>query len=384
MKNPITDKIPRLRQRARANGSWRIWWEPETAIRPLGFAVTELDEKRLTWSIREAKRLNKDVDTARVTGAAPSRASGDRSMSALITTYTHGRRFKKLAIKTQASYRSNLKLIDEKWGETSVLEFSKPIIVAWYETNYECRGKTQAVALNRMLSILFEFAETHGWRPENTNPARRIGAEIPKGRRRQGTWEETDALIEAAETLGWHNMAIGIGLSLYQGQRQTDVFLAKPTDFEWGNILKDNTLTSALIWTLRRSKRQNMGTTPIHAEISLKLAQLLLERDDDAPALLIDESTRKPYDANLFGKRFRAIRDEAAKKVPSLRDVQFRDLRRTFAKRAREGGSTIEDTADVLGNSAAKSPQLAEIYMASQLATTTRAVNAVTRPKGDT
>lgn len=60
--------------------------------------------------------------------------------------------------------------------------------------------------------------------------------------------------------------------------------------------------------------------------------------------------------------------------------LQFRDLRRTFAILSRSGGSTKDDTGDVLGNSSAVNPQLAEVYMPSQLDTASRAVDAIKRP----
>eukprot|EP00919_Chromeraceae_sp_WS-2016_P079842 GHVR01188887.1.p1 GENE.GHVR01188887.1~~GHVR01188887.1.p1 ORF type:complete len:110 (-),score=14.87 GHVR01188887.1:181-510(-) len=62
---PITDKVTGLRQRRRANGSWRVWWEPNQSARDLGFDAVELNADRATWSVREAKRLNEDVDRKR-------------------------------------------------------------------------------------------------------------------------------------------------------------------------------------------------------------------------------------------------------------------------------------------------------------------------------
>ena len=78
--------------------------------------------------------------------------------------------------------------------------------------------------------------------------------------------------------------------------------------------------------------------------------------------------------------RWDAIRAEAAKTVPSVAGLQWRDLRRTFGNLARRGGASKSDVADVLGNTAAENAELAEVYMAAQLETTARAVGAITRP----
>lgn len=74
---PIKEPPSRVRQRWRARANaWRIWWEPETALRELGFEPVELNPKRLTWSVREAKRLNGLVDQRRTGVATLARAGG--------------------------------------------------------------------------------------------------------------------------------------------------------------------------------------------------------------------------------------------------------------------------------------------------------------------
>jgi integrase len=376
---PIREKITGLRQRPRGDG-WRIWWEPHATAARLGFKPVELSETRLTWSKREAERLNREVKQAMQTGDKPTPKSGDRTMASLINTYMQSPQFKKLRPKTKQSYQSNLSIIDRKWGTENVTDFSKPIVATWYDANLEARGQWQAVSLNRTMSILFEFAERKGWRPENSNPAFKIRAKAPKGRARRLSWEESDALIAAAHKLEMPSMALAIGLSLYQGQRQTDVRKATPADFVWVTEANNQSLRRKLVWVLERSKRLTQGAMPIHTEILPEITQKLLDVPDDADTLLTDDSTGRPWSKDLFVKRFAAIRTEACKSCPSLHDVQFRDLRRTFGARARAGGATKDDTGDVLGNSAANNLELSEIYMAPQFETASRAVEAVQRP----
>ena len=72
-------------------GAWRIWWEPETTLRELGFEPVELDPKRLTWSVREAERLNGLVEAARSRGASATQGEKTgRTVKALIATDTKG------------------------------------------------------------------------------------------------------------------------------------------------------------------------------------------------------------------------------------------------------------------------------------------------------
>ncbi|MEO1024056.1 MAG: hypothetical protein AAFX07_00700 [Pseudomonadota bacterium] len=378
---PIPDKIMRLRQRQRANGTWRIWWEPEKAVRARGFEPVELDADRPSWSVRQAERLNRDVSRSNT----DTPRSGGRTIGDLIERYTASRKFRDLPETTQASYRKNLKLIDDKWGNQAVAYFTKSVMHTWYETLFEHSGQWQAKALIRMMSVMFSYAELIGWRQDNSNPCFRLGMKQPAGRKRTASWAELDALTAAADDLGHPAMALAVLLSALQGQRQTDVRLARAQDFDQVTLpaADGRDQETIWIWYWTRSKRQNAGIAPIHAELQPRLSAALDAHPVEFEELLIDAATGRPLSADLFQKRWAKVRDAAAKTLPSIAGLQFRDLRRTFGNFARAGGASIDDTADVLGNSAATSPALREVYMASQLDTSRRAIEAIKRPKDE-
>lgn len=375
---PITDKIASLRQRRRADGGWRVWWEPNASARKLGFQPVELNGDRPTWSAREAKRLNDDVDRKRRGDTAPARGSGGRTVDALIADYRHSVAFKELSDATRRSYAINLAVIETKWGPSNVVDFSKPILRTWYETVYSASGPAQALALIRMFSILMSHAEVRGWRAENTNPCFKLKMKAVRKRHRTATWAEFDALVQAAQSLGYHAVACGIVLATLQAQRQTDVINAKVAHFREVEVAGID--APVMIWELIRSKRENYGVMPIHPEAQPYLRMQLPVEGEDRTYLLIDEATGQPYSGDLFRKRWAAIRSLAAKSVPGLASLQFRDLRRTFGVWSRAGGSTKEDVGDVLGNSAALDPQLGEIYMPPSFHTAARAVASIQRP----
>lgn len=138
-------------------------------------------------------------------------------------------------------------------------------------------------------------------------------------------------------------------------------------------------------WTFTRSKRRNAGAMWLHDDVAARVQALIEDAPDDR-RLLRDEMTGKDYTEDLFIRRWVAVREAAiqADKFGLLRglgNLQFRDMRRTFGVLSRAGGSTKDDTGDVLGNSAAVNPQLAEVYMPSQLDTASRAVDAIKRPR---
>lgn len=383
---PINETIARLRQRRRADGTWRVWWEPETAVKALGFDTLELDPDRPTWSTREAERLNLEVARKRGSAAKkkkPKVRTGGRSVDDLIEAYRKSRKYLRLAEATRRSYDGHLSIISAKWGEDLVARFSKRVMHAWYESLYEERGAWQAKALVRQMSILFTYAELLDWRPENSNPCFKLSLEQPAGRRRTASWAELDALVAAADELELPEIGLAVMLSAMQGQRQTDVRLARKEDFRKVQLPASNGRPSEAlwVWSWTRSKRKNRSQAPIHPDVQPLLEAALERGKVEFPELLLDSRTGRPLSLDLFQKRWGAVRARAADAMPSLEAMQFRDLRRTFGALARAGGASRDDTADVLGNSAATNPELAEIYMAAQFETIRRAVDAVRRPE---
>lgn len=375
-----------LRERRRADGSTRIWWEPSAAARELGFAAVELDEKRLTWSRRQAEKINAELERAQRVGRREVPRGSGRTVEALIEDLRRSVAWTDdIAEKTRKSYDALFRQIIAKWGAHQVREFTKPVMHTWYQTLYRTKGEHMSVALLRAMSRIMSHAEMIGWRSEGSNPCFRLKMKTPKGRSRSASWPEIDALVAAADHVGLSSIGTAIMLSLFQGQRETDIMLATCGAFRERIIRADGQRRARIQWTFTRSKRGNAGAMWLHDEVAARVRPLL----KGAPAdrrLLRDEETGRDYDEDLFIRRWVKVREAAVKadkagKLADLAGLQFRDLRRTFGILSRSGGSTKDDTADVLGNSAAVNPQLAEVYMPSQLDTASRAVDAIQRPK---
>lgn len=369
---PLIDNPPKgLRERARADGTVRLWWEPSAEARARGMKPVELDAARLTWSIRRAGELN------RAATKGPPKPTVGRTVGFLIDDYEASLAFRQKKAPTQASYRKFFRLIRQKWGTSLVADFDKPTLATWYETLHAARGPYMAMHLIRHFSILFSHAELRGWRPEGSNPCMRIKLEIPKGRRRTAEWAELDALVAAADRLGLQAIGHAILLSTLQGQRQTDIREARREHFHELQVGQGETIW---VWLFERSKRGNDAFAVLHPETVARLAARLA---DDAPGpLLVDDLTGAPWSVTLFCHRFAAVRDAAVKAGhPSLKGLQFRDLRRTFGRLSRRGGATKSDVADVLGNSAATNQFLGDVYMSPEIETAMRAVAAIQRPE---
>lgn len=376
----IPDPPAGLRERARANGTTRIWWEPTPAARAMGFTVLELDERRLTWSRRQAERMNADVVRAQRAGGRRPVSAG-RSVEALAEDYQRSPSFLELKPRTQASYRANIRLIIRKWGSRAAKDFTKQVMYEWYRTLLANTGRHQAVALIRSMSILFSHAELIGWRPEGSNPCYRLKMKTPEPRSRSASWAELDALLAAADKAGLPSVSTAIALSVFQGQRQTDILAARRDAFSTvvTGTQRGKPVTG-IAWIFTRSKRGNDGGLYLHPEAAARV-RAALARPSPIDQLLTDERTGRAYDVDLFQKRWAEVRAAAAKESPAIAGLQFRDLRRTFGVLSRAGGASKDDAGDVLGNSAAVNPRLGETYMPAQLETASRAVMAIKRPK---
>jgi integrase len=388
-RGPVIDAPPRLRQRQRVDGSWRVWWEPRHGERALGFLPVELSADKPGWSMREAQRLNAEVAQAQLQGRRSTGRPTGRAISDLIGLYRQSVHFREtLSAKTRTSYTALLNQIEDKWGTRRVVDFDKEVMATWYQTLYYAKGPRMGQALIRMMSVLFAFAETHGWRPDNSNPCFRLQVKTPQPRARVVSWAEFDALTDAARRIGLPSVALAMQLSLFQGQRQTDVLAATRSAFALMPVLRrgHKRAVQVWVWTFVRSKRQNHGQIELHPEVIPALRAVLADTgtpdDPRQPGdrLLRCDRTGKPFTEDLFAKRFAEVRAAAAGEIASVAGIQFRDLRRSFGSLSRAGGASKDDTADVLGNSAAVNPQLGETYMAPTFHTASRAVAAIRRP----
>jgi integrase len=381
---PVLSPPSGLRQRARADGTWRVWWEPTARQRRAGAVAVELRADNAGWSTAEAKRLTKRAGARAAGDPSAAPRHGGRSVSALIADYRASRWFAQLADSTRRAYGADLKAIEDKWGPEPVALFDAPTMDAWYETLLAAKGTFRARAIVQMLATLFLHAERRGWRPKGSNPCRDLRMVQPAGRARIGTWAELDACLAAAEATGAASVRLALLVAIFSGQRLTDILLAEPAHFSLTHLpLPGKSRPQPVwVWQLTRSKRGNDGALPIHPEVEPVLRAALMRAGATPGPLLRDEATGQPYSMRLFEKRWAAVRALAAKTVPSVATLQWRDLRRTFANLARRGGASDDDVADAIGNTAAQNSTLREVYMAAQLATTFRAVTAVQRPKG--
>lgn len=358
----IPDPPANLRQRQQAKG-WRIWWEPNARARKLGFQPVVLDPKRITWSIRQARALNDTVN--RAAGGAKVNPQG-RTVHDLVQAYLSSPDFQSLRPGTQRDYRTAFATIERKWASALVIDLDKQILVEWYETLYANNGTYQAKALLAKMSVLMAYADRRGWR--EGNPCLNMKIHTPPPRNRVATWDEQDHLVATADRMGLGSVGTAIILSALNGLRATDCMRLAPRHLIAGDR-----------FSIETSKRGTHISAKLHPETRLRIRKHCdLTKDKQ---LLIYEGTGSPYaDTGQLSKAFGRVRAKAAEKMPSVRNLKFRDFRRTFSARSHAGGATTEQVGNATGNTIARDPRLRETYIPPTAASADFAVAAVRRP----
>lgn len=374
--SPVIDPRHGLRQRQRADGSWRIWWEPTAKQAKAGAVPVDLSDKRPGDAQRTASDLAKKWNSD-----APKPSLRGYSVSSLILDYTASRYYTGLRATTHNTYRANLRAIELKWGPQAVAALDAPMMVAWYDALLAAKGQFRSNAILTMMGILMLHAERRGWIPKGSNPARDLGMVKPQPRKRVASAAELTALIDVADGMR-PAIALALRLALVTGQRQTDLLQAKPADFRPTPLLLPGQANPVpgYVWHLVRSKRGNVGHIPV---IDADTVAALTAQIAKTPfgGLLITNAEGRAYSRERFHEHFAEIRDAVAMLLPDVASLQWRDLRRTVGVQVRAAGISKDDAGDLLGNTLASNTALAQTYTPATLATTLRAVAATSLPK---
>lgn len=376
---PVIDPKDGLRQRQRADGTWRVWWEPTALQRKAGAKPTELDARQPGHAARECSRLA-DHWNRIIKGEAKPRPTG-RTISNLISDYRISRRFTRLRDTTRAAYNTDMRAIEAKWGPEPVILFDKPTCDVWYESLLAKLGNGRSRAIMGMLRILMAHAEKRGWREAGTNPVQGLDMEAAPVRQRVGTWPELLALVAATE--GQPMLRLGLLLAMHTGQRQTDILRATPAEFSQQpiHLRPDQDPVLIWVWSFTRSKRGNDGVVPLIDPALVAALEAALAMADKGPGPLIwNTNNGQPFTKERWFQRWEEARARAEETAPSVASLQWRDLRRTFSTLTRAGGASVDDVGDVIGNTAARNALIRGIYMVPQIETGLRAVSAMQPP----
>lgn len=380
---PIPGELPKgLRQRQRADGTWRVWWEPSATRRAAGIKPVELDPDKPTAAVRAAEDLNRKAD--RQLGRAHPIAKGvvdqPRSIEEIANAWLASPRVRALSDSSLRNYRYDVRRICDHWAGTQARLLSRPAIVLWYDALYDDNGPRMAQRLVRTLGTLLKWASRRGYIANN--PATDLDMETPARRGRVLSWAEFDALCEAADALELAWLRRAMELAMYQGQRPKDIRELRFSALSIERIDEDPLAEPRLTWTLRRSKDRKGRVTrlAINREVAVWLMPLWRQAPNK-DRLVITDAKGRAITTERLSHAFQAARTVAASSCFSVEDARFSDLRRSFSSVAYRNGIDPSNVDDALGNTAGEDPGLRQVYMPASDIAAMRAVDAVTRPK---
>lgn len=232
----------------------------------------------------------------------------------------------------------------------------------WWEELVDERGHHMANGIIAVVRAMFSYGRLKGWRKDN--PARELLLEAPPERLAIWLPDQARIFLEVADELvdkqGRSLKSIGDAFltGLHTGQRLSDVLEMPDSIFEDERI------------ALTQMKRGALIDTKMTPQMSARAADIRGRRRElTVPSiggtLIVNEVTGKAYDKNSFNKRFRLVRDAAAKrlekvtrdprwqgpKIFEIAELRYQDLRDTYVTRSALAGNDAAHIAAVTGHS---------------------------------
>jgi integrase len=283
-------------------------------------------------SIEFARSYEEAKGTAKPAAALAHEGPG--SIGVLIEQYFLSTDFRALSYVTQKGHRSVLKPFREKHGHRSVHLTS----AADLNNVFHGMAATPARASNlrKRLRPVFDLAESLGWIPMGTNPAK---ASRKVKYRAEGFTPWTDEDIAAFEEK-WASGTrerLALYLLLYTGQRRSDVVTMGRQHIEHGRI--------------------SVVQQKTKARLKIKMHPALRKEVELAPRsglALLQTQAGKPFSAAGFTAWFVARAVEAG-----LEGKSPHGLRKAAGRRLAEVGCAAKEIAAVLGH---RSLSMVELY----------------------
>lgn len=343
---------------------------PGPALRRIGYRGRDLKHPDGTWFSLEETRAFADHVVAEVEARRAAKAGGKRLPplrdTGLVTvaqvvadtfarpefqgrpTVDGKRRRKPLAARTVRWYREMAKVVEadhpELWTAPAAA-VTAAVMEKVLEQVERDRGLATARGVRAVLSMCWtRQALRHGLRG---NPAHAIELPDMEPRLRVGEIAEMKALVAAADAIGRPEIGDSIMLGLLTGQRQNDRLALTGGRVVDGRLVFRQSKTGAVVSIL--------PAPPLVARLEAARARRRGSRVD-APEVIVDERTGRPFKARHYGRVFAEVRaaavagGEGREPCPSLADFRDQDLRDTAVTWLARAGSTVPEIAAITGH----------------------------------
>jgi integrase len=321
-----------LVKKGRPGGKVLWYWQPSPSLRRLGFADRRLSDEPAEAE-REAQILNDEADRYRVAAARGQRGPAPGTVAALVATYLGHDDFLLLGEATQRGYRQSLEILRETIGDARLQAITPPVVQALKNKHRATPWK--ANALIRVLRLLWSFARREG-AVSGDNPAGKFRELRTRPRRQLWTREQEAIFLAAASP----EMRAAFILAVSTGQREGDL-LSLPWSAWDGRAI-----------TLRQRKTGVAVSVPATTALAAELGEIKRRA-----TVILTRPDGRPWKVDHFRHVFAETRENAG-----IKELQFRDLRRTAVVRLAEAGCTLFEVSAVTGHSVATCQNIIEDY----------------------
>lgn len=335
----------------------RFFWQPSAALRRAGWMPRRLPGASVhdrPAALAAAERLNAELDAWRKGTDAAPRGPVPGTLDELIARYKASRNFQeRLAPKTRRIYSQMLDLASRWAGDQYTAAITVRALQDYYD-KLQARTPAQANSMIRTLSMVIAWGVRMG--DLDRNVAQAIETIPTKPAVRLWSPEAVATFVETADRLGRHSIGTAVLLNSWLGQREGDV-LRLPR-----HLYRDG--------ALHVTQRKTGARVELPIDLVPHLAERLraeLARQDArgvaATALIVSETTGRPYGEDNFRHRFAEIRAEAAKVLPEIDGLLFMWLRHTAVTRLAEANCELATIAAVTGHSLAGAQKILGRYL---------------------
>lgn len=314
------------------------------------------------WAVEQAEEKNRELDAWRQ-GAAdgPDRAPREaddpaarpNTLAHVITLYKASTWFTRLSAKTRRDYEQHLTFLIAWAGDQPVRAIAPRDVDTLYETLAK-KTPRKAQYVIQVLRRVLKFAHRQG--KVSSNPASGAGIGAGAARLRVATHAEVAALWWAARRIGRPSIGDAVLWGCLLGQRQGDLLALECAATDDGRIRLrqskrgawiDAPLSPLLTLLLRRRRR---AIAQEAAAIAAAPPQSVVARKP-SEALILSEETGRAYRADNFRHLYADVREEAAKRCPSVADLRNQDLRDTAVTWLAQASATIPEICALSGHS---------------------------------
>lgn len=277
----------------------------------------------------EFHRALKNLLNKHITVKTPS---DEGSFSYLCEQYYQSPEFEKLAPRTMKDYQIYIEMMREKFGDLQVDGISRSFVFAFRDSMRNTPRKANLVI--SILRRLLNYAVNREF--ITTNPANKPEQITIKPRYQVWSMECEAAFLKANPEL-----KLAYLLAAYTAQRQGDILHMTWSQYNGQTIKVRQEKTSAYI------------EVPCHRD--LKIA---LDNQQKTSPLILTTKTGHSWKTHYFTHVWKRAMIKAG-----LKNLQFRDLRRTAIVRLAEAGATVPEIASISGHTIDRCQRILEVYL---------------------